>query len=71
MKKRLLVISVFVLFLSTQTTFLLAQNGCAATLSEAQDSFEAGHLYAIPATLTKYRCCFSPFSLLKCTKPIS
>jgi hypothetical protein len=51
MKKRLLVISVFVLFLSTQTTFLLAQNGCAATLSEAQDSFEAGHLYAIPATL--------------------
>jgi len=51
MNKHLLVFSIFILFLCNQSNLLFAQNGCAATLSEAQDSFEAGHLYAIPATL--------------------
>ena len=51
MKNHLLEFSIFIYLLYSTNTTLLAQSSCTVTLSDAQDSFESGHLYGIPATL--------------------
>jgi len=51
MKKRLLGFSLIIFFTCCQGRVVLAQSVCAATLSDAQDNFDSGHLYGIPAIL--------------------
>jgi len=51
MKKLLLTLWISISLLWLVRDSAIAQGGCISTLSDAQDSFDAGHLYAIPAML--------------------
>lgn len=61
MKKRLLGFSILIYLMCLINTSSTAQQGsCTTVLSDAQDSFESGHLYGIPAILKP--CLDSGFS---------
>lgn len=51
MKKHLFGLSILIYILGSVSNFSLAQSVCAVSLSDAQDNYESGHLYGIPALL--------------------
>ncbi len=51
MKKHLLGFSILIYILASIGNLSLAQGTCAASLSDAQDNYDSGHLYGIPAIL--------------------